>query len=273
MPSCVEEPVVERPVVLELQRADRVRDALDRVRLAVREVVHRVDAPRVARAVVRGLADPVQRGSRRLMFGEAMSIFARSTRAPSANSPARMRAKRSRFSSTERSRYGLSRPGSVSVPRCSRISSARQVVDVGLALPDQLHGPVVELLEVVRGVVEVLAPVEAEPAHVALDRVDVLDVLLGRVGVVEAQVAARRRSSRGEAEVEADRLGVADVQVAVRLGREARDHATAESPARRGPRRSSCSMKFEPAASLVAIAGSRAHIVVAARRGRKGSAG
>jgi hypothetical protein len=45
---------------------------------------------------------------------------------------------------------------------------AGEVVDVGLAGSDQVLGPLVELLEVVRGVVEVLAPVEAEPAHVAL---------------------------------------------------------------------------------------------------------
>ena len=41
----VQEPVVERPVILELERADRVRDALDGVGLAVGEVVARVDAP------------------------------------------------------------------------------------------------------------------------------------------------------------------------------------------------------------------------------------
>jgi hypothetical protein len=63
-------------------------------------------------------------GSRRLMFGEAMSTFARRTRAPFANSPARMRAKRSRLSSTDRERNGESEPGAVSVPRVSRISSA-----------------------------------------------------------------------------------------------------------------------------------------------------
>ena len=63
-------------------------------------------------------------GSRMLRFGEAMSIFARSVRAPSGNSPARIRRNRSRFSSTGRLRYGLSLPGSVRVPRCSRTSSA-----------------------------------------------------------------------------------------------------------------------------------------------------
>ena len=46
------------------------------------------------------------------------------------------------------------------------------------------------------------------------------------IGVVEAQVALAAELG-GEAEVEADRLGVADVQVAVGLGREARVHAAA----------------------------------------------
>jgi hypothetical protein len=98
----------------------------------------------------------------------------------------------------------------------------REVVDVGLAGLDEVDGPLVELLEVVRREVEVLAPVEAQPAHVGLDGVDVLLLLLDRVGVVEAQVAAAAELL-GDAEVEADRLGVPDVEVAVGLGREARD--------------------------------------------------
>src|SRR3989441_12296809 len=75
---------------------------------------------------------------------------------------------------------------------------------------------------------EVLAPVEGEPAHVVHDGVDVLLALLGRVGVVEAQVAAAAVVSR-QAEVDTDGLGVADVKVAVGLGREARDDLAAEA--------------------------------------------
>src|SRR6185436_7388872 len=69
-------------------------------------------------------------------------------------------------------------------------------------------------------------PLEAEPADVLLDRLDVLDVLGGRVRVVEAQVAGPAELLR-QAEVDADRLGVADVQVAVRFGREAGRDASA----------------------------------------------
>ena len=98
--------------------------------------------------------------------------------------------------------YGLFRPGSVSVPRIARISSGGLIVDIGLAGADQMLGPLVELLEIIRGVIEMRAPVEAEPAHVALDRVDIFLLFLGRVGVVEAQMAApaellRRRRNSG----------------------------------------------------------------------------
>src|SRR5207249_11837511 len=69
-------------------------------------------------------------------------------------------------------------------------------------------------------------PVEPQPADVLLDRLDVLDVLLRRVGVVEAEVAAAAVVP-GEAEVQANRLGVADVEVAVGLGGEPRDDPAA----------------------------------------------
>ena len=77
-------------------------------------------------------------------------------------------------------------------------------------------GPFVELLEIVRRVVEVVAPVEAQPADVALDGVDIFLLLLGGIGVVEAEGAAAAELL-GHAEIEADRLGMADMEVAVRL--------------------------------------------------------
>ena len=105
---------------------------------------------------------------------------------------------------------------------------AGEVVDIGLARLDELLGPLVELLEVVAGVIEVRAPVEAEPADVARDRVDVLLAFLRGVGVVEAQVAAAAELP-GHAEIDRDGLGVADVKIAVGLGRKARDHLAAEA--------------------------------------------
>ena len=202
----VDEPVVERPVVLELQRADRVGDALDGVGLAVGEVVGRVDAPGVARARMLRVEDPVQdrvaqvdvrrrpcrcgRAARELRRGTRRRACARRGRgSPRPAGPAR----------------GCSRPGSVKRAAVLADLVGREVVDVGLAGPDEVDGPLVELLEVVGGEVEVLAPVEPQPADVGLDGVDVLLLFLHGVRVVEAQVAAAAELL-GDAEVEADRL-------------------------------------------------------------------
>ena len=199
-----------------------------RVRQRMRVVVHRIDAP--ARRRCGGESAWRMRystGSRRLMLGDAMSIFARSTCAPSGNSPARMRRNRSRFS------VDAARP--VAASRCPARSACRDAR--GSRRPSasrrrpgrgwiRCSASPVELLVVVRRVVLAVVPGEAEPAHVLLDGVDVLDVLLDRVGVVEAQVAVAAMFGR-DAEVEADGLGVADVEVAVGFGRKARDDAAA----------------------------------------------
>jgi hypothetical protein len=58
--------------------------------------------------------------------------------------------------------------------------------------------------------------------HVRLDRIQVFLLLPGGIRVVEAEVATAAELA-GDPEVEADRLRVADVKVAIRFGREARD--------------------------------------------------
>ena len=67
----------------------------------------------------------------------------------------------------------------------------------------------------------VIGPTADEPFHVFGDGVHILDVFLGRVGVVHAKIADAAELAR-DAEVQADALGVADVKVTVRLRRKAR---------------------------------------------------
>ena len=100
----------------------------------------------------------------------------------------------------------------------------RLFVDIGVAGFDQVLGRAVHEVEVVAGLVRFvvarLAPVKAQPLHRFDDAVDVLGVFFFRVGVVKAQVA-HAAIVACQAEVDADAFGVANVQVAVGLGREA----------------------------------------------------
>ena len=97
------------------------------------------------------------------------------------------------------------------------------LVHVGQAALNEVDGQVEQLLEVVGRVIDFL-PLEAEPADVFHDGIDVFHVFLHGIGVIEAEVA-RAAVPLGDAEVDADGLGVADVQVAVGLGRETGLHA------------------------------------------------
>jgi len=218
----VEEPFVQRTVALELQGADGVSDAFDGVRLTVGEVVVGVDAPLVTGLVVVGMADAVhdriaqvhvRRGH--VDLGAQYAGTIRELTGAHAGEPVQVL-----FHRTVAERAVLARLGEAATVFLGLLRS--QVVDVGLAGLDQLHRPVVQLVEILRGIAHFTGPFEAQPLHVAFDGVDVFLVFLGRVGVVETQVRDAAELL-GQAEVHTDRLGVADVQVAVGLWRETGD--------------------------------------------------
>ena len=257
----LEQPVVERAVDLELERADRVRDALDVIAQPVRVVVHRVDAPAVAGVVVRGVADAVEHRVAQPHVGSA-HVDAGPQRARTVGELAGAHA----LEQVEALLDRAVAPAAL-LPLLGRRSAHRidlgggVVAHEGAPAADQLERELVERLEVVggeerlqrrragvggqhraevdvaravhallvRGVAgalhpqAVVGPARDQPAQVLGDRLHVLDVLAGRVGVVHPQVAVAAELPR-DPEVEADRLGVADVEVAVGLGREAGHH-------------------------------------------------
>src|SRR5207249_4657276 len=67
----------------------------------------------------------------------------------------------------------------------------------------------------------VIGPAGDKPIHVFDYGVHILDFLLGRVGIVHAQIANAAEFAR-DAEVQTNALGVTDVQIAVGLGWRAR---------------------------------------------------
>ena len=149
------------------------------------------------------------------MLGEAMSIFARSVLEPLGNSPFRIRVKRSRFSSTVRFRYGLSFPGSVRVPRYSRISSAVRSQTYAFSFFDQADSEFVKLVKVVGGIVKPVLPIEAQPSHILFDRLNIFLFFLCRIGIVESQVA-EAVVIFCQSKIEADRLCMSDMEISVR---------------------------------------------------------
>ena len=94
-----------------------------------------------------------------------------------------------------------------------------KVAHVCNALFDELYSQLIAGIKIV-GAVEHIVPLEAQPLDVFLNGVYEFLVFLGGVGIVIPEVAAAAVLFR-HGKVDSQRLGMADVQVAVGFGREA----------------------------------------------------
>src|SRR4030095_15426449 len=77
--------------------------------------------------------------------------------------------------------------------------------------------PLIKLAKIIRGKMKAI-PVVAEPLYVFLNGVDILDLFFFRVGVVKAEVGLATEFV-GEAEIQANSLGVPNMEIAIGLGR------------------------------------------------------
>ena len=192
----------------------------------MRVVVERIDAPLVAGAVVRRVADPVDRRIAHVDVGaREVDLEPQHVRAvrklAGLHPPEEIEILGDAAASVD------ARPARLGQRAAKRAHLRRgRAVHVGEVVLDEPLGEIVELVVVVGRVIAMRAPVETEPAHRFGDRRLELDVFRRRVGVVEAEVAAAA-VLRGQAEIQDDGLGVSVVQITVRLGRKARDHLAA----------------------------------------------
>ena len=151
-------PIVERPVIFEFERADGVRDALDGIRLAVREIVHRIDAPFVAGAVMLGVQDAVHDGIAQVEIGRRhVDLGAQGSRAVG---------KFAGLHALEQIQIFFDRSVAIGAflagfgQRAALLADfvADQIADVGLAGLDELNRPFVKLAEIIGGVEQPVAP-------------------------------------------------------------------------------------------------------------------
>jgi hypothetical protein len=187
-------------MVLELQRADRMRDAFDRIRLPVREIVHRIDAPLVRRC------DDARRAECGTSPDRACSVRRRHVDLRAQR--ARAVRKLARAHALEKIQALFHRTVAVRA-LLPRLRSACRGTCAPLPPSDRTHTrcppriscarPLIQLAEIIGRVKHAAFPVEAQPAHVLDDRIDVLLLFLLGIRVVEAQIALAAEL-RGQAE-------------------------------------------------------------------------
>ena len=225
-----QQPVVKWSVILEFKRAHRMRDVFDRVRNRVRVVIHRVNAPGAAGAMMVRVANPVNRriahGHIRRSHRVGADFGAQNVFAVFVLAGFHIAKNRQRFASRPIAKRRID-AGRAEIAAVFLHIVGALAINVGKAGCDQVFGHQIQLLEIIAGVMQmadtVLLPTKTEPLHAVDDGIDVFLLFFGRIGVVKAQMTDALIIAR-QAKVEANRLGVADVQITVRFRREPRDH-------------------------------------------------
>ena len=188
------------------------------IALPMRIVVHRIDAPFIAGTVVFGMQDTVHDGVaqqhvrvRHVNLGTEHFLSVGEFAGPHAGEKVKILLHTAVAPRTLGTGHGH---------RTARLAYLllRLVVHIGQSLLNQLYGPCVELLEIVRGIM-LFGPPETEPPDILLDGIDILHILLNGIGIVETEVAQSSVPLR-KTEIKADALGMAYMQVAVGFRRE-----------------------------------------------------
>ena len=220
----LDEPVVEGTVHVEFEGADAVGYILYGVALAVGVVVHRVDAPFVAGAVMRRVLDAVHDGIAEHHVGRShVDLSPEHLLAVGILAVAHL-AEKPEVLFGGAVPVGTFLSGGLHRSAACRNLFLALVVDIRHALDYHLLGPFVELVEVI-GCVKLFLPIESEPLDVFLDGVDVLGILLCGIGVVVAEIGLASVLLR-EPEIDAEALRVPEMKVSVGLGREAGEYGT-----------------------------------------------
>ena len=217
-------PVVKRAMIFKLQRTDGMRDAFHGIRLAVGEIVHRIDTPLIAGTMMLGVQDAIHDGIAQVQVRRP-HVDLGAQRSCSIRKLTRLHASEQiqiLFHGSVAIRALLPRLGQRAALLANLIW--RQIVYVRFSSLDQLNCPFIKLSEIIGCIEQPVAPIAAQPACVFDNGIDVLGLFFGWVRVVEPQVALAAELLR-QPEIQSDRFGMPDVQIAVRLGRKARMNA------------------------------------------------
>ena len=91
-----------------------------------------------------------------------------------------------------------------------------KVINVSQALLNQLHSIIVKLAEIIRSKKHSVIPAEAQPFNILLNGIYIFHILFYRIGVIKTQIT-NTAVIFGKAKVQANRLGMANVQITIWL--------------------------------------------------------
>ena len=178
-------PIVERPVYLKFEGADGVRNALNGIAFAVGVVVHGINAPLVARAVVVLMNDAIHNGVAHVHIGRSEVNFGSEGAAAVGKFALAHAFKQVEILFHATVAIGAGLAGLRGGAAIFGGFFLAQVANISLALFYHLHRPLIELFKIVGGI-KFGIPLKTEPFDVFFDGVHIFGVFFGGIRIVEA---------------------------------------------------------------------------------------
>ena len=219
-PRLAHHPLIQRAVILKLERAQRMRHALEGILKRMSKVIHRVDAPFIPGVLMMQMRHAVQNRISHVDV-RARHVDLRAERLR----PVRKLACPHALKEVEILLHGAV-PVRIVPARLRQCAAVlpdfvrRQIGDICLPLADENQRDLIHFVKIVAGIEEAVPIVRTEPLHIPLNRIDEFILLLCRIRVVKAQ-AELSAVFLCDSIVQQNGLGMADVKVTVRLRREA----------------------------------------------------
>ncbi|EJW99614.1 hypothetical protein EVA_12279 [gut metagenome] len=204
-------------MVFKLQATHAVSNALDRVLNRVRKVVQGIDAPCIALTMMMSTYNAVD--------SRVAQVHVRACHVNLGTQSAATIGKFTRTHAAEQIQVFLRcavAPGAGSA-RLGQSAAiflhflATQIAHISLAFLDELLSVLIALLKIITAIVDSTVGNGTQPAQIFLNALDIFVVLTHRIGVVKTQIEFTSISF-GDAPVNPDGLGAADVQVAIGFG-------------------------------------------------------
>ena len=181
-------PVIQRPVILKLQRTDGMSNMLNGILDGVGKVIHRINAPRITRIVMLHVGHAVNDRISHINIGRShINLGAEHLFAVFIFSFLHL-FKKTQVLLNRAVPVRTFLSGVVKVAPVLPDLLCRQVADKGLALFDQKHSALVHLLKIIRGKEKTIFKISAQPLYIRLDRLHKLHLFLGGIGIVKTEI-------------------------------------------------------------------------------------
>ncbi len=214
----LQQPVIKRTMILKLQGADGVGNALNGIRERMCEIIHWVNAPSIPGTVMGGMGNTVDNRITHIDIWRCHVDLGSQYLLPIGELAV--------FHASKEIHILLN----AAVPIWAFLACLSQgathaadflgsgIIYIGLAIFNELYGKFIELLKVVRCIEHPLIPAKAQPFYILLDGIHIFHVFLYRICIIKAEVAQSIVLLR-QSKVQANGLGVANMEIAIWLWR------------------------------------------------------